>query len=572
MIMSTTAMRGALKVALVLCVLAAFWNGGCSTTDPGTPRPGIAVAPSAITFNDTMGTAAPASQAIAISADGAGILTGLRAAVDFGGGSAGWLTVSLSDTTAPATLTLTSSPASLPAASYNATVVISATGAPNSPQHVPVAFHLAPPVPPSIALSPATVAFSDTMGAPATQPQAVVISRADTATAPLTALAVGNISYSGGSGSSGWLTATLSGTVAPATLTLTERKGSLAPGTYTASLPITSSVAANSPQNVVVTLRIAPRPPPPIPSGNTITIVATANLACGGDYAKESAKLVASANPDYVLVLGGNAIPADRRLTTLQDYQRCFEPLWGGFKSKTYATLGDHEVDIDSVSPYGSGMAPGADAYFGDRVGPPKENWYSFDVGTWHVIGLNVQTPGGYKRPESIAYHAGSPQLNWLIRDLRDHRKKCTLAFWYESMWISSTRFPANGSIKDGYRIQDVRGVWTALYEANADLVINGWPYIYERFAPMRYAEGYQHPTQSEYAADSARGIRQITTGLAGDGPIHADSAVIRHPLSEYRSGGNGVLKLVLGDTSYTWEFLNTKYSNIQDSGTGVCH
>jgi hypothetical protein len=564
-------MRGALKVALVLCVLAAFWNGGCSTTDPGTIRPGIAVAPAAVTFNDTMGTAGPASQAIAISADGEGVLTGLRATIDYGSGAVGWLTVSLSDTTAPATLTLTSGLASLPPAAYHATVVISATDAPNSPQLVSVTFQLAPPVPPSIVLSPASVAFSDTMGAAATTSQAVVVSRADTATAALTGLALGNITYIG---APGWLTATLSGTEAPATVTLTERKGSLAPGTYTASLPITSSVAANSPQNVVVTLRIAPRPPPPIPAGNTVTILATANLACGGDLAKESAKIVAEVNPDYVLVLGSNALAADRRLTTLQDYMNCYDPLWGAFKSKTYATLGDHEVDIDSVPPdYGSGMASGADAYFGDRVGPPGKNWYSFDVGAWHLIGLNVQSPGGYKRPEQIAYYAGSDQLNWLIRDLRDHSKKCTLAFWYESMWISSTHTEPNHRYpNDGYRVQDVRGVWTALYERNADLVINGWPRIYERFAPMRYAEGYQHPTTSEYAADSARGIRQITTGLGGDGPVRADSAVIRHPLSEYRSGGNGVLKLVLGDSTYSWEFLNTKYSSIHDSGIGACH
>src|SRR6185295_13678488 len=129
---------------------------------------------------------------------------------------------------------------------------------------------------------------------------------------------------------------------------------------------------------------------------------------------------------------------ADGRLTTLQDYMSCYEPVWGQYKGKTFATLGDHEVDIDSVSPWGSGMAPGADAYFGvDHVGPPGKNWYSLDVGSWHIIGLNVQTPGGYKRPESIAYHAGSPQLNWLINDLKTHPKKCTLAFWYESMWIS---------------------------------------------------------------------------------------------------------------------------------------
>jgi len=570
--MATRVVRGVLKGALVLCVFAAFWNGACSTTEP-TPLPGIAVTPAALTFTDTVGTAAPASQAVAISADGHGSLTGLKAAVDYGSGTAGWLTLSLSDTTAPATVTLTSSLASLTPGTYHATVVISATDASNSPQLVPVTFDIAPPVAPTMVLSTTSASFSDTLGAAATAAQMITISRADTTTAPLTGLAVGSIIYVG---PPGWLTATLSGTDAPATLTLRENKGTLPVGTYTATVPITSSVAANSPENVTVTLSLVRRPPPPPPSGNVVTLVLTANLGkCGSDLGKESANVVAGANADYVFVLGNNALPDSGRVTTMQNYMNCYDPVWGQFKSKTYATLGDHEVDIDSFPQdnYGSGMAPGADAYFGaDRVGPPGKNWYSIDLGSWHVIGLNVQTPGGYKRPPQIAYHAGSDQLNWLIRDLRDHSKKCTLAVWYESMWISSTRAPASGKTKDGYRIQDVRGVWTALYEANADLVINGWPRIYERFAPMRYAEGYQNPTPSEYAADSARGIRQITSGLGGDGPTVADSAIIKHPLSAYRSGGNGVLKLVLGDSTYTWEFLNTKYSHIQDSGTGSCH
>jgi hypothetical protein len=53
---------------------------------------------------------------------------------------------------------------------------------------------------------------------------------------------------------------------------------------------------------------------------------------------------------------------------------------------------------------------------------------------------------------------------------------------------------------------------------------------------------------------------------------MNADSAVVRLPTSEYRSGGNGVLKIVLGDGVYSWEFLNTRYSHIQDSGRGTCH
>src|SRR5438477_591160 len=322
--------------------------------------------------------------------------------------------------------------------------------------------------------------------------------------------------------------------------------------------PTASSVPTNSPQASPVPPTPPPSPPPPPPPppppGSTVTIVLAGNLgACGGsELARSSADVIAAAHPDYVFVLGNNIPgPSQGKLTTLDDYMRCYDPTWGRFKSITYATVGDREVDIDTFPPnYGSGMAPGADAYFGpDRVGPPGKNWHSFDLGSWHIIALNVETPGGYKRPLAIQYHAGSDELNWLYNDLSAHQNKCTLAVWYEAMWYSATKIdPKWSSPKDGYRVQDVRGVWTALYDNNADVVVNGWPYIYERFAPMRYAEGYQHPTETEWAADSARGIRQFTSGLAGDGPIVADSAVVRLPTSEYRSGGAGCLELVVAD------------------------
>jgi hypothetical protein len=565
--MATIKVRGVLKGALVLCVLAAFWNGACSTSEPVQQRPGILVTPAAVSFTDTVGTGAPGPQNIAITADGAGTLTGLRAAVDYGSGPTGWLTVTLSDTTAPATLAVTLANTSLNAATYHATVVLTATSAPNSPLNVPITFDIAAAAVPSMVISPTIVTFEDTVGTSAPAAQTVAI----TGNGPgiLTGLKA-TVTYVG---PLGWLTATLSDTTAPATLTLRSTNSGLNAASYRATVNVTATGAPNSPQSVPVTFNLAAIPPL-----NGVTIVATANMGtCGGELGKLSAQLVANASPDYVFVLGADANPdSGGRVTTFQDYMRCYNPDWGQFLNKTYATLGDHEVDIDSIPPnFGSGMASGADAYFGaSHVGPPGKNWQSFDLGSWHVVALNVQTPGGYKRPEQIAYHAGTNQLNWLINDLQSHPNKCTLAVWYESMWISSSHIsnPNDPLHKNDYRIQDVRGVWTALYDNNADLVINGWPRIYERFAPMYYANGYQHPTTTEWAADSVRGIRQFTTGLAGDGPMNADSAVVRLPTSEYRSGGNGVLKVVLGDGVYSWEFLNTKYSHIQDSGRGTCH
>jgi|GEM_PF-2520292 len=563
--MASIAVRGALKAALVLCVAAAFWNGACS--EPTKPKAEILVSPSTVSFKDTVGNASPGAQNVAVSTDGQAAVTGLTATINFGSGANGWLAVALSDTVAPATLTLMPNIGGLSAGTYQATVTISGKGAANS-LDVPVSFEVAPLPPVGIIATPAAVSFNDTTGT--SNPGAQTVSITKDGSRPLNGLKA-TINFA--SGAAGWLTATLSDTTAPATLTLNAKNAGLNAATYRATVSLTSTTAGVAPESISVTYALAAAPPV---SG--VTVVFTANLGtCGGDLAQQTAKVIEAANPTYIFMMGSNAAPSAGTVTTLQDYVNCYDPLFGKWKDKTYATLGDHEVDIDTLASdnYGSGMASGADAYFGAaHVGPPGQNWQSFDIGSWHVVALNVQTPGGYKRPPQIAYHAGSPQLNWLYDDLGSHSNKCTLGVWYESMWFSGTHItnPNDPLHKSDYRIQDVRGVWTALYDNNADLVINGWPRIYERFAPMRYAEGYQHPTTTEWAADSVRGIRQITSGLGGDGPLNADSALVRLPTSEYRSGGNGVLKVVLGNGEYSWEFLNTKYSHVQDKGSGVCH
>ncbi|HJS42351.1 MAG TPA: hypothetical protein VJ755_02695 [Gemmatimonadales bacterium] len=560
--MATKAVRGALKGALVVCILAALWNAACK--EPLAPY-GIVLSTTNVAFEDTAGLPNPAPKTVTITSGGQARLSGLTAIVTYNGPTNGWLTATLSDSTAPATLTLTANVTSLPPADYQAMVSVASPSAPNTPQTITVNSKVIKPVP-LIALSQSSVTFSGMQFSTDPAPQTVSITAGGHGA--LTGLRV--VVTSGSTVSPQSMTARLSDTTAPATLTLTPKLMALVPAIYSFTVTISASSAQNSPLDLPVSFNIAPAPPI-----TGVTIVATANMGrCGGELGRESAKVVAAANPDYVFVLGGNAPPLSGPVTTLQDYMNCYDPVFGQFKEKTFATLGDHEVDIDSIPPnYGTGLASGADAYFGAaRVGPAGKNWQSFNLGSWHVITLNVQSPGGYKRPEQIAYHAGSPQFNWLYDDLRSHGQKCTLALWYESMWISSAHPQPGGNPKDGYRVQDVRGIWTVLYDGNADLVINGWPHIYERFAPMKYANSYSDPTPSEFAADSVRGIRQITTGLGGDGPINADSAVIRHPLSEYRSGGNGVLKVVLGDGVYSWEFLNTKYSHVQDAGRGKCH
>jgi hypothetical protein len=74
----------------------------------------------------------------------------------------------------------------------------------------------------------------------------------------LTGLAT-SIQYTAGQ-PTGWLSATLTGTTAPATITLRATTGPLPSATYTANVRVTSPVAQNSPQTIVVTFTVGGTP------------------------------------------------------------------------------------------------------------------------------------------------------------------------------------------------------------------------------------------------------------------------------------------------------------------------
>ncbi|MGD1070188.1 MAG: IPT/TIG domain-containing protein [Bryobacteraceae bacterium] len=94
--------------------------------------PAIAVAPQTVTFNYTVGSAAPAAQDISIANAGAGTLQWTASS------SAFWLSVSPASGTAPSTVPVSVNPGNLAAGAYNGTVQITAAGASGSPASLAV--------------------------------------------------------------------------------------------------------------------------------------------------------------------------------------------------------------------------------------------------------------------------------------------------------------------------------------------------------------------------------------------------------------------------------------------------
>ena len=93
-----------------------------------------------------------------------------------------------------------------------------------------------------------------------------------------------------------------------------------------------------------------------------------------------------------------------------REFEECYEPTWGRFKDITYPAVGNHDYGEEGYENKDSSVyeaAPYFD-YFGKRAGTPKEGWYSYDLGSWHIVVLNSMCGlvGGCFR--------GSPQMNWL--------------------------------------------------------------------------------------------------------------------------------------------------------------
>src|SRR5205823_4866937 len=92
-----------------------------------------------------------------------------------------------------------------------------------------------------------------------------------------------------------------------------------------------------------------------------------------------------------------------------------YNPTWGLFKNITYPVPGNHEYNTPAAIDYfdyfnGLGVVGGI-------AGNAGAGYYSFNVGTWHVIALNSNCtviPGGCG--------AGSPQEQWLQQDLASNK------------------------------------------------------------------------------------------------------------------------------------------------------
>lgn len=201
----------------------------------------------------TAGGSDPAPQLVSITNSGGGSLRGLAvSSIAYGGGATGWLQASIVTPSEGARLRLAAVTAGIPTGSYSATVTVTSTAPAVAPRTINVSLAVAPP--PVLTLSTTTVAFGAAIGGSAPAAQGVNIT--NTGGGTLSGLTVSSPVTPGGQAVT-WLSATLSATTAPATLTLQANPTGLAIGSYQARVTVSAAGADGSPRTIDVSLVVS---------------------------------------------------------------------------------------------------------------------------------------------------------------------------------------------------------------------------------------------------------------------------------------------------------------------------
>jgi hypothetical protein len=267
----------------------------------------------------------------------------------------------------------------------------------------------------------------------------------------------------------------------------------------------------------------------PVPSGPPpdAVLLAVGDIASCDVSTDELVGELAARLEGTIALLGDIAYPRG----SPDDFASCFDPTWGPMRPRLRPAPGNHEYETKNASGYFG--------YFGAVAGRIGEGWYSYDLGSWHLITLNSNCDGigGCGR--------GSPQLAWLEQDLASSGASragaCTLAYWHHPRWSSGNH--GTTDMTDA--------LWDALAAAGADVVLFGHDHDYERMEPID-------------------GMRSFVVGTGGQSLYAWPDAPL--PQTAVRANDTyGLIQLTLGPAEYAWEFIPVTGGSFTDSGEGTC-
>jgi hypothetical protein len=140
----------------------------------------------------------------------------------------------------------------------------------------------------------------------------------------------------------------------------------------------------------------------------------------------------------------------------------------------------------------------------------------------------------------------------WLRRDLANHPDAdypCTLAYWHHPRFSFSTGSGATGAVGP---------LWDLLYDASADLVLNGHSHNYQRWRPQTPAGAF----------DPDRGIREFIVGTGGSNHYAIPGGSFPDNLEVAQADAFGILRITLKAEGYRWAWVTAAGQPVFDDAS----
>jgi acid phosphatase type 7 len=307
-----------------------------------------------------------------------------------------------------------------------------------------------------------------------------------------------------------------------------------------------------------------------------------AKLKCGSptlggrDAQFGTADQIEGMQPDLVALLGDEQYEVGK----LSDFEGSFDQSYGAFKFLERPAPGNHEFyaytksgDSEAAQngtgyfDYYNGMTESGSTRPGGQAGQSGQGWYSYNLGAWHIISLNIEC-------NSVAFgNSCDPttgvlgqETQWLATDLSTDHASCTLAYWHQPTFSATNSPSAEGAAADAW--------WKLLYSSGADVILNGHEHVYARMVP-------QDPNG---VADAKKGITQFIVGTGGEAldtlARNADGSFVNPNVVTGQDEAYGAMKLTLGDDGYSWDYkpvlaavgMPASALSYEDSGSASCH
>lgn len=233
----------------------------------------------------------------------------------------------------------------------------------------------------------------------------------------------------------------------------------------------------------------------------------------------------------------------------LADYEVSYTPTWGRVNARMVPVAGNHEYKTGrdkygSTCPSSNRTAANYFDYFGAPAHEESAGHFSFDLGTWHLVGLNANC----SKSGVGGCSATASQTQWLRSDLAETTQPCIAAFWHQ---------PYLTGRKQGL-LTAYRPWWQELYKVRADIVLNGHVHNYQRFIP-RNAAGAPDPD----------GITEYVVGTGGE--TLASVPATASPMPAVWKKSFGYARFTLHADGWDMDFVSASGA-VLDRSSGTCH